>query len=63
MESGILHELCQREGIACATLRVISDSALEDLTVDFCARSNPTGQFPFRLWPANSSSIPEKSRP
>ena len=43
MESGILHELCQREGIACATLRVISDSAHEDLPLDFCALSKPDG--------------------
>lgn len=43
MESGIIHELCQREGIACATLRVISDSAHEDLPLDFCALSKPDG--------------------
>lgn len=44
MESGILQELCLKEGIACATLRVISDTAHEDLPLDFCALMKPDGK-------------------
>lgn len=44
MESGILHELCRQKGIACATLRVISDSAHEDLPLDFAALTKPNGK-------------------
>jgi nucleoside phosphorylase len=35
MESGAIRGLCRTEGIACATLRVVSDLAGEDLPFDF----------------------------
>lgn len=44
MESAILHELCAAEGIPCATLRVISDAAHENLPLDFGALTKPDGK-------------------
>jgi nucleoside phosphorylase len=35
MESGAVQEICLRAGVPCATLRVISDTADEDLPFDF----------------------------
>lgn len=41
MESEVVHEMCQEQGIPCATVRVISDTAHEDLPLDFNQLSNP----------------------
>jgi nucleoside phosphorylase len=41
MESRIIHDICAEHRIECVTLRAISDSAVEDLPLDFNALMTP----------------------
>ncbi len=41
MESGCVHGLCRQHGVRCATVRVISDTADENLPLDFNALTTP----------------------
>lgn len=47
MESAAIHAVCAEQGISCVTVRVISDTANEDLPLDFNALSKPDQSLDF----------------
>ena len=47
MESAAIHAVCAERGISCVTVRVISDTAHEDLPLDFNALSKPDKNLDF----------------
>lgn len=57
MESAAIHTICRERGIRCATVRAVSDTASEDLPLDFNQLSKPDLSLDFGklLWATTKS--------
>jgi nucleoside phosphorylase len=62
MESAAVHAFCRERGVPCATVRVISDAAAEDMPLDFNALTTPEMKMDFAKLAFALAKSPQKIR-